>query len=144
MSYLLYILYSARTIMKIDYKKSTSKTQKMHGLKNWNKMFRLESSEFECVIRAYFEDDIIGQVAIQDEWIFFLAVDPDFRELGIGSKLLNLAEKEISKKHQFVALNVQKEFEDMLLPYYTKRGYLPFTKNKEGEQIMLREIEKSK
>lgn len=130
--------------MRIDYKKSTSKIQKMHGLENWEQMFRLEESETEFVIRAFVENEIIGQIAIQDEWIFFLAVNPDFRKLGIGSKLLKLAEKEISKKHQFVALNVQKGSEETLIPYYTKRGYSLFIKNKRGEQLMLKEVEKSK
>jgi ribosomal protein S18 acetylase RimI-like enzyme len=130
--------------MKIEYRKSTSQIQKMHGLQDWEQMFRLEKSEMEFVIRAFVENEIVGQIAVQDEWVFFFVVDPDFRELGIGSKLLSLAEKEISKKHQFVALNVEKESEKSLIPYYTKHGYSPFIKNERNEQIMLKEVEKSK
>lgn len=128
--------------LKIDYRKSTNKVQKMHGVRNWNEMFRLENNEVDFVIRAYINNNVIGQVAVQDEWLFFLAVDSNYRNLGIGSELLNLAETEISKKHQFVVLNVQKEFQGMLIPFYEKRGYITFRKNEKGEFEMIKEVRK--
>ena len=128
--------------LKIDYRKSTNKIQKMHGVRNWNEMFRLENNEVDFVIRAYINNNVIGQVAVQDEWLFFLAVDSNYRNLGIGSELLNLAETEISNKHQFVVLNVQKEFQDMLIPFYKKRGYITFRKNEKDEFEMIKEVRK--
>ena len=110
--------------MTIHYKKSTKSIQSMHGVRDWNQNFRLENSEFDCVIRAVTDnDEVIGQIAVDKEWIFFLSVKPEYRHYGIGSKLMTLAEEQISYNYDIAYLRPQKEFIDTLIPWYQKQGY---------------------
>lgn len=113
--------------MDIRYTKCTRKEQIIHGVRDWNKAFKVTPKDGAgpyTVIRARSGSKLLGQVVVVDDWIVFLVVNPNYRGKGIGSELLTKAEKVIFDKGEKVAnLHPQKEFQDKLIPWYEKMGY---------------------
>lgn len=113
--------------MGITYTISKKRSQVVHGVRDWNQMFRMEPNNDTtqlAVIRARKDRKIVGQAVVTDDWIVFLAVDPKCRGNGIGTKLVSEAEKEIfNNGYEEVKLHPQKEFQDRLVPWYESLGY---------------------
>mgnify|MGYP003289310306 CR=1 FL=1 len=113
--------------MGITYTISKKRSQRVHGVRDWNQMFRMEPKSDTtqlAVIRARKDRKIVGQAVVTDDWIVFLAVDPKCRGNGIGTKLVSEAEKEIfNNGFEEVKLHPQKEFQDRLIPWYESLGY---------------------
>ena len=113
--------------MDIRYTKCTRKEQVIHGVRDWNKAFKVTPKDGAgpyTVIRARSGSKLLGQVVVVDDWIVFLVVNPNYRGKGIGSELLTKAENVIFNKGEKVAnLHPQKEFQDKLIPWYEKMGY---------------------
>lgn len=113
--------------MGITYTISKKRSQVVHGVRDWNQMFRMEPNNDAtqlAVIRARKDRKIVGQAVVTDDWIVFLAVDPKCRGNGIGTKLVSEAEKEIfNNGYEEVKLHPQKEFQDRLIPWYESLGY---------------------
>lgn len=113
--------------MGITYTISKKRSQVVHGVRDWNQMFRMEPNNDTtqlAVIRARKDRKIVGQAVVTDDWIVFLAVDPKCRGNGIGTKLVSEAEKEIfNNGYEEVKLHPQKEFQDRLIPWYESLGY---------------------
>lgn len=112
--------------MGITYTINKKRSQVVHGVRDWNQMFRMEPNDTTqlAVIRARKDRKIVGQAVVTDDWIVFLAVDPKCRGNGIGTKLVSEAEKEIfNNGYEEVKLHPQKEFQDRLIPWYESLGY---------------------
>ena len=113
--------------MGITYTINKKRSQVVHGVRDWNQMFRMEPNNDTtqlAVIRARKDRKIVGQAVVTDDWIVFLAVDPKCRGNGIGTKLVSEAEKEIfNNGYEEAKLHPQKEFQDRLIPWYESLGY---------------------
>lgn len=107
----------------------------MHGLRNWEELFRLDENHTVIRCRDKSTTKLLGQIAIElndnNAWIFFLSVNPRFRGNGIGTELVNNAENFIADKGiRKVLLRPQKEFEDKLIPWYESLGYKKLYRDK--------------
>lgn len=116
----------------------TKRNQIMHGLRNWEKLYRLDEKRTVIRCRDKSTTKLLGQIAIElydnNAWIFFLSVNPRFRGNGIGTELVNNAENFIADKGiRKVLLRVQKEFEDKLIPWYESLGYKKLYRDKACE-----------
>ena len=85
----------------------------------------------DSILVAVVDKQIVGSVyLIQDLWssfIFTLAVRKEFRERGIGSKLMEESERILKEKGiKDVALFVREGHKE-LIDYYQKRGYAPMS-----------------
>lgn len=113
--------------MKLDVTFSHESNQTLHGLLHWNDLRDIEVDNSVFIRIKTKERMDVGQIAITLEnhpWIFFFAINPKFRKLGLGTFLLNRAEEYIKDKgYEEVYLHAQKEYEKKLLPFYQKRGY---------------------
>lgn len=83
----------------------------------------------DSILVATVGDKVVGSVYIlEDRWnsfIFRLAVRKDFRERGIGSRLMEESENVLrTKRIRNVALFVRSNHEE-LVDYYKNRGYTP-------------------
>lgn len=106
----------------------TKPGQKLHGCRHWEEMFVCDKNYTVIRCRDRNTNKLLGQIAIEltnsDAWIFFLSVNPKYRENGIGTKLMSLAERFIKKANCTCALlHPQGEFEDRLVPWYEKQNY---------------------
>jgi len=80
------------------------------------------------IIVAKYQNKLIGSIyIIEDSWanlLFRLAVKKEFRNMGVGSQLLQRAEKYTSRMgYPMIGLLVE-ENESKLVDFYKKRGYL--------------------
>lgn len=106
----------------------TKRNQKVHGVRNWKEMFRLEENRTVIRCRDKNTNKLLGQIAIElnkeEAWIFFLAVNPRKRGNGIGTRLMKKAEKFIKRTDtKYIFLRPQKDFETKLVPWYEGLGY---------------------
>lgn len=122
------------------YTVSRKKHQTLRGCLDWENDINVNLYEDDVVIRIRKGKELVGQIAIQtgvfhpeadgsrtlyEAWIYCFAINPAYRNLGLGSKLLKRAELYI-KYHVYadcIKLHAQKEFEDRLIPFYIDHGY---------------------
>lgn len=64
---------------------------------------------------------IIGKAEINGNFIEDIRIDPEYQGVGYGSRLLNMAEREIAKEHDYGVL--QPWGDDILQQWYKKRGW---------------------
>lgn len=105
---------------------SKGPNQRIHSTSNWNSFIVLDKDYI--IFKAIKSGKVVGQVGLElgDDfaYIFSLAVDPNFREAGLGSLLLSTVEHYAKKHaHDIVYLQVEKCNEKTLLPFYAKRHY---------------------
>lgn len=89
-------------------------------------------SDPDSILVAAIDGQVVGNVyLIRDMWnsfIFRLAVRRDFRKRGIGSKLMEEAERLLKEKGvKDVALFVRSDDRE-LIDYYQDRGYTPMNR----------------
>lgn len=106
--------------------KKTGKTL-LHGIRDWSSTYNSTLNENKILILLLDNDkETVGQIMVYDKnFIANFAIDPNYRNSGLGSKLLKRAEKYIKENTDSteIQLTPQKEFEDTLIPWYEKRGY---------------------
>lgn len=110
----------------LKFKISKKKTQKMHGVVDWNDTFNMKRGD--PVARVFDGEEVVGQAMLEDSgdvlWVYFLAVDPGCRGKGIGTRLMKCIEKYARKNgYKAICLHPQKVFEDNLLPWYSGLGF---------------------
>ncbi len=93
------------------------------------------------ILVAEVDDQVVGNVyVIYDPWnsfIFRLAVRQEFREHGIGSRLMEAAELHLRQAGvKDVSLFVRSDHQE-LIDYYLKRGYTPMERT---HQCMYKEL----
>ena len=108
--------------------------QFIHGCLNWQQNLGIDMTN-NVVLRLRDDYGVIGQLCVQygeealtgltEAWIFCFAIHPEMRGNGIGTDFLQLAERWINKnlRPDYIKLHAQKEFEDILIPFYMNRGY---------------------
>ncbi|KKU87565.1 MAG: hypothetical protein UY17_C0014G0003 [Candidatus Beckwithbacteria bacterium GW2011_GWC2_47_9] len=81
----------------------------------------------KSIFVAVAEDKVVGTVSVMEDgrmpFIFRLAVAQEFRKIGIGSKLMGIAEQELfDRDYKEIHILVEAENND-LQNYYEKIGY---------------------
>ncbi len=105
-------------------------------LKEFDKQHFLKvviNNEIVGSVRAYLENDTC--------YIGKLIVHPDFQNMGIGTKLLNTAEKEFTNAKRFELFTGEKSEKNLYL--YKKNEYIHFRNLKVSEKLTLVFLEKS-
>lgn len=93
-----------------------------HGVLNYSKIEIYHPNSI--IIKLYDDKKWIGQIMIEDNWVFNFSINPKYRGLGLGTKLLKKAENKILKNgYNEVYLYPQKEFKKILVPWYKSLGY---------------------
>lgn len=84
-----------------------------------------------------YDSDIFGKA---DALIYALYVDTGYREHGVGSKLLKLAEQQAKLNGVgTIGLNfIKEESESFVLEWYLKNGYKPFSKE---SNLLIKKLE---
>lgn len=85
------------------------------------------SRDPNSILLALESDKVVGTVSLMEDgrmaFIFRLAVDPEYRNKGIGKALMEEAEKELFKRG-YPEINILVEEENMgLQEYYERQGY---------------------
>ena len=100
----------------------------------WKKM---KIPEGLTIIKLYDKHNLIGSCFINCFWVYNFVINPKFRNLGYGSKLLKKVEKEIFKRYDAVKLIPQGN-DPGLREFYSKNGYTGYDEeeqiNHEGEK----------
>ena len=104
--------------IKFNYK--TASNLNVRSTKNWNNKRKLSMEATR--ILAFLDSEVVGQIVVCKNWIYYLTVNPKYRGVGIGSKLLKKAEKLIAKDFMFATLHPQDDNED-LIEFYLAKGY---------------------
>lgn len=89
------------------------------------------------ILVAVSTGSVVGNIyLIEDGWsafLFRLAVQKQFQRKGIGSLLMDTAEKRLRKKgYSEVSVLIREEECDRLRGFYAKRGYKPWSKKHQG------------
>jgi len=103
--------------------------QRVRSVYNWNRSFKLDK-RFQ-VIKIRHKGELIGNVAVEKDFIYFLIVNPKFRNRGFGKLLISEAEKIIFKKYNQVNI-VPRDNDEELRKYYSFLGYIGHSKNEVG------------
>lgn len=98
------------------------KKGKVYNL-SWDKMFYPNGTPI--IIK---EKEIIASCYVRNNFIYSLVVNPKYRRMGYGSKLLKLAEEQIKKNYKCSKV-VPQDNDLKLRDYYSKNGYLGFSKS---------------
>ena len=78
------------------------------------------------------DDIVIGWIALRNDYIDGLYIDPRFARRGVGTQLLCLAERLMSERAiQIVRLEASLNAEQ----FYSRRGYLPMTVRGPNEAV---------
>lgn len=79
---------------------------------------------------------ILGSYNCRMGWVYHLGVLPTFQHLGIGSRLIATAEQALTKAGAVkIMLTVRQDNLDVV-PFYEKRGYVPFTRSEVFEKTI--------
>lgn len=93
-----------------------------HSVLNYSKIGIYHPNSI--IIKLYDDKKWIGQIMIEDNWVFNFSINPKYRGLGLGTKLLKKAENKILKNgYDEVYLYPQKEFKKILVSWYKSLGY---------------------
>lgn len=133
---------------EIYFTTNTSNVHNVHGCLDWYATRPLRQKDTTVLrVRLRSNDKVLGQVVLETVeepdgmvvWLFYLAVHPDYRKHGLGSKLVRNAVWKARKQGAIlVSLHVQKEFEDTLIPWYKSLGFTEFERDKKcfDEMVM--------
>ena len=110
--------------MKIRFYKNYSHHR---SVLNWKKKIKNKEG---TIIKIY-DKGLAGCVLVKKNWIYSLIVNPSKRNKGYGKKLLQEAEKLISKKYKESYLTPQ-DNDPSLRDYYSNLGYVGFDCNEPG------------
>ncbi len=95
----------------------------VHGLRE---QFARDS---DLSLGAYVGRTLIGSVLATDDgrkgWINRLAVDPDYRRAGVGSRLLAEAERALAKRGKRIIAALVEDWNEESLSFFQARGYRP-------------------
>lgn len=103
-------------------------------------------SEFsqQIFLKVEIDNKIIGSVRIYMElgtvYIGKLIVHPDYQNLGIGTKLLNAAEKQFPDAERYELFTGEKSEKSLYI--YNKNGYRIFKNKKVSEKLTIVFLEK--
>lgn len=84
------------------------------------------------IIKLYDKHNLVGNCLIESNWIYSLVINPKYRNNGYGSKLLEIAEKEIFKKYDAVCL-IPQDNKTELREFYSKNNYVGFSLTEQEE-----------
>lgn len=109
---------------------------------NWKDEIRILVTDEENygsvqIFIPLYDSDIFGKA---DALIYALYVDTGYREHGVGSKLLKLAEQQAKLNGVgTIGLNfIKEESESFVLKWYLKNGYKPFSKE---SNLLIKKLE---
>lgn len=104
----------------LEFNIKTDSNLTVRSTKNWNSKRKLNMEATR--ILAFLDSELVGQIVICKNWIRFFVVNPKYRGVGIGSKLLKKAEKLIAKNFMSAKLHPQDDSEN-LIEFYSAKGY---------------------
>lgn len=107
----------------------------------WNKFDDVKSTLKESEVYIYRqEDEVLGFVGVQEDYLAGIFVDKEHRSEGIGQQLLN----EMKQKHSQLSLNVYQK-NQRAIDFYLREGFQKIEKQIEevtGEPEWLMQWEK--
>lgn len=103
--------------------------QRVRSVYNWNETFKLDKRFL--ILKIKNKGELIANLAIERNWIWYFSVNPKYRKMGYGKLILSKAEELIAKKYHKVKL-VPKDNDFSLREYYTNLGYSGYTGNEPG------------
>ena len=117
--------------------------QTIHTIQNWNDTFVINESLGEGVLKIYKRSDFkkeIGQLMIAKNWIYFFVIDPRFRKKGIGTLLLEEAEKIIFQNGYVTSQLIPHQESGDLINWYLNRGYTWINDTTMAKNLMAEEL----
>lgn len=103
-------------VLEYIYSKNHESVE-LHNLFDWNSVFK--TTLFDLVIKIYSDDKLttLSEIQIRNSWILHLHTNPEYRNKGYGSLLLEKADLYIDDTIYLALKNMDLE------NFYSKRGY---------------------
>lgn len=111
------------------------KEQVIRTVGDWNKR---KVTHPESTVIRYWNDELtdeIAQAVLQENYIFYVVVNPDYRKQGHGAKIVLDAVSVIKGDAYLIPQDNKPE----LIEFYEKLGFVIHSRNEAGEIIMMRE-----